>query len=541
MCRNAGCASYESKTLLQEKSTLLLPVQSQDAVVVGYYVDSTSDSSSDLYMGKYVYCSQSRELIKVSKVQGPPSSTSWLSICINRTNVVGNGMFIKDYIMISFPWQSSSTSVPSQCVVHSRTLSFHKLSQTAQQAGLTGHYQDTEYVSAAVNSSADLGVSEHSFYGLGAFGVYECVLVPSKLSAGMSAERNEPPSLSFGAWAVPEHCAFCRGHQVLHMGVFANETAWLRSQFLHMYSQSNSIARPLPTNDPSVSFDENSQTERDDATSRGAQSRGVVDVISAQRENVCNYSPRQTVYRAKGVSSDFEYSKEVPATDPTVTVSTSSTGRFPTNRHVRDAHTIEETENRREITTDTVGTTSNLPPDISTSVMLPIQCQMSAVARQEFHTRVEEALEAVPGSIVDSIDAVVTGQRTSTEDVKRSGTNTPGSYSSPVASLPTTPRTSSDSRPGTKRPDSSYTPHTFKKTLPAPTKSEIVIRNRISAQRSNEKRRRKIEVTKSELAYLKSTYLPQLELKQGSLVSENQSLRLKFMEQYHESDIDSFF
>lgn len=82
---------------------------------------------------------------------------------------------------------------------------------------------------------------------------------------------------------------------------------------------------------------------------------------------------------------------------------------------------------------------------------------------------------------------------------------------------------------------------TFKKTLPAPTKSEIVIRNRISAQRSNEKRRRKIEATKLELAYLKTSYLPQLEVKRGCLISENQSLRLKFMERYQQSDIDSFF
>ncbi|KAI0564093.1 hypothetical protein FGB62_30g346 [Gracilaria domingensis] len=80
----------------------------------------------------------------------------------------------------------------------------------------------------------------------------------------------------------------------------------------------------------------------------------------------------------------------------------------------------------------------------------------------------------------------------------------------------------------------------FKKTLPAPTKSEIVIRNRISAQRSNEKRRRRIENTKMELAYLKA-YLPSLEQRKGCLIEENQSLKLRFIQRYREADIESFF
>lgn len=81
----------------------------------------------------------------------------------------------------------------------------------------------------------------------------------------------------------------------------------------------------------------------------------------------------------------------------------------------------------------------------------------------------------------------------------------------------------------------------FKKNLPAPTQSEIVIRNRISAQRSNEKRRRKIEATKSELGYLKMTYLPHLEHRQGTLISDNERLKLLFREKYQRNDIQSFF
>lgn len=91
-----------------------------------------------------------------------------------------------------------------------------------------------------------------------------------------------------------------------------------------------------------------------------------------------------------------------------------------------------------------------------------------------------------------------------------------------------------------KKPPNEQAVPPFKKTLPAPTKSEIIIRNRISAQRSNEKRRRRIEHTKMELAYLKS-YLPTLQRRKGCLLEENQSLKVRFMERYRESDMESFF
>lgn len=89
--------------------------------------------------------------------------------------------------------------------------------------------------------------------------------------------------------------------------------------------------------------------------------------------------------------------------------------------------------------------------------------------------------------------------------------------------------------------DSNMDNKSHRKALPTPTKSEIVIRNRISAQRSNEKRRKKIEETRTQLHYLKLTYLPHLEKIQAMLKAENEQLKLKFMEKYQANDISSFY
>lgn len=500
-------------------------------------------------MGKYVYYSSTRALFKVSKVRGPPSSSGLVSICINRTNIVGNGMFVKDYVMVSFPWQADTTAVPSQSIVHSRTLAFHKLAQTAQQAGLAGHGPLPD------GRSPDSGVSESSFYGLGAFGMYDSVLVPSPLCSGMRAEASEL-SLSFGTWAVPEHYPFCRGHRFLHMGMFREELASLRSHFVHAYGHSTPLASRYPA-DPSPVFDDNAHNVQPRAHQQHSQP------VHREREQrstqpVLGYSQHPVGYDNR-VATDFEYEKDVQNTSVSVhSTAAPATAALPLNRP-RHGTVLNDAATNREITVDTVATT--LPLDIPTSVMLPMQ--RITTSPPAYHP-VEHTLQEVPSAVVDSIEAVVSAHpRTApqTSPPKRNPAPAPvatspagGNMSIATTSLPTPGNTASrpfsaavtskptgaENKPPQKK-EQSFSMQSFKKTLPAPTKSEIVIRNRISAQRSNEKRRRRIEATRTELAYLKTTYLPQLQNRKGCLISENQSLKLKFMEKYHENDIESFF
>jgi hypothetical protein len=77
----------------------------------------------------------------------------------------------------------------------------------------------------------------------------------------------------------------------------------------------------------------------------------------------------------------------------------------------------------------------------------------------------------------------------------------------------------------------------------AATPSDIVMRNRISAQKSNEKRRRRILASRSELATLKSVTLPRLQMAQLVLRAENERVRQALASKYgrHWVTVESFF
>jgi hypothetical protein len=77
----------------------------------------------------------------------------------------------------------------------------------------------------------------------------------------------------------------------------------------------------------------------------------------------------------------------------------------------------------------------------------------------------------------------------------------------------------------------------------AATPSDIVMRNRISAQKSNEKRRRRILASKHELALLRSVTLPRLQIAQLVLRAENERVRQALANKYgrHWVTVESFF
>lgn len=498
----------------------------------GYFTETSTNHVSSVPMrtGKYVYGQQPRELITISKARVPASTSNLVTACISRTCLVGNGMFIKDDVMVSFPWQNYSGRIPDQHITHSRTLSFHKLLQTAHQAGIEGHVCQTDASSLSGGSSSNFPLSESSFQGLGAFGLYDVVLVPPKLSFGAQAHGDDTPELSFGIWAVPQHSSVCQGHQFLFLGMFAGDLVAMRSQFAHIYGHSYAQRqRHHVHNDVSSGLDDTPHL-------------AIENIISSGRRSVVRESSSQGLHAYNGDPLSYGEKNIVPnyASLPMV-VNTPTPVHFPTGSPQQVESTVMSSDARnRDYAAEATAAATSVPLGVS-ALVLPMQRQLAVGSGQSFHTGVEDALEEVPSSVVESIDAAV-GAQTSSTSADRGQTSPPSiKFASPVVSyapvLSGAAVTGATAKP---TPPVSLNSNTFKKTLPAPTKNEIVIRNRISAQRSNEKRRRKIEATKNELAYLKSTYLPQLEHRKGTLISENQTLRLRFMERY-ESDIESFF
>lgn len=478
--------------------------------------------------------------------------------------------------MASFPWheQTSGPRLPARYFVHSRTLSFCKLLEPAREAGLTGHFDSLLDVIPALEASNDCSMFQNSFFAVGPFGLYEATFVPCKPAEDMQVgDGADGFQLGLGKWAVPEHWAVCRGQQVFHTGISHKEMLTLRTQFIQAFSHvaanvGRSISSPQAQQGVPA-FAENSQVfvDRGDGPRGDGGGNDVVDVDGRGDDSMA-YMSTGIEYGAKEGNVSFDGSGTATAS---MTVRTSSSaphipghvahvgagegGGAPTR--VEGMSDKEVTAETMPIEAATLGVDVGKPGGVSSGMGLQAP---------GFQSSVDDMLQDVPATVVDTIEGVEAvvgtevGNRTGnvgfptvavygggekddkictmgvTEGI--AGTKITGNGSPPQKINAMTGGSSST----TKEDENGGAGKAFKKTtLPAPTRSEIVIRNRISAQRSNEKRRRKIEATKSELAYLKVTYLPQLEHKRGSLLNENQTLRLQFMEKYHEGDITSFF
>lgn len=192
-------------------------------------------------------------------------------------------------------------------------------------------------------------------------------------------------------------------------------------------------------------------------------------------------------------------------------------------------------------TTSTTNTTglSQIPTMIMASApsLSPTQASLTAEmadATADVGTRIEST-NPTGGNVLDFAVAFTTSKQ-SAGSIEPSTKNENATNKSERAGTGTDENTGK----GDEK-DSNMDKKSHRKALPTPTKSEIVIRNRLSAQRSNERRKKKIEETRTQLNYLKLTYLPHLEKLQAMLKAENEQLKLKFMEKYMATDISSFY
>lgn len=606
VCVTSGCASFEPHSVLQKCASLLLPVETHDTLVLGYFIDSCADHNQPNLprIGKYVYCTNNHQLLRVSKVRGPPSASHLSSVIINKTVLFNNAMFVGDYVMASFLWadQATTSRPPTQYVVHSRSLTFQKLVQAAPRAGLGIHLDAFGDSGVALDATDDMGMLDNSFFGLGAFGVYEATLVPSRLPLDAQTDGADATPLSVGKWAIPEHCTVCNTYQVLHLGLLRNEASALRAQFLQAFGHVNrgTSVRPVsapaatPYGDEPSPFAERGVDERtaefsrrtDDELGYGAAIEyggrdtnvegGLSSVVAGSGSGNGSGGNGTGGGGGSGNGGTLDTGRG-PSLAARVSAAAAAFGEPPHTATGVGADIIAD----KDVTTD------------STDLTKPGHVGLS----QAFHQAVgvDDVLHDVPSTVVDSIDTVThvnsIAAPTVTVGVPCAGNVSVPVSTADVAMTPHQPRNvgpfdnngapspaqfqnassgggnlankeslkadheqldeikaepgkspgADEGKVGGITSDGMTAGKPFKKTLPAPTKSEIVIRNRISAQRSNEKRRRKIEATKSELAYLKMTYLPHLEHRRGSLVNENERLRLKFRERYHETEISSFF
>lgn len=611
VCTNQDCVSFESPCLLQKSTTLLAPVQMSDPLILGYFVDSCSDqtSSTSLRFGRYIYCSDSQQLVKVSRVPSNSPSTSSTTILIQKMALVSRTMIVNDFMVASFPHHDESNYQPlAHYIVHSRTLSFHTLIQTAQRAGFLGYVEDIPTVSPDKQKRhRDVGILANSFYGAGIFGVYDGSIVPCKFPPGARGDdyTTFTPQPAYGAWAVPEHFSICRGMQMLRLGLSYEESSMLRTQFtqaMGQFSHRSNISSPPTTSQNLYLSSHPEGGGADDGENHILEDNGNgsnVDYTLKHHQEIPgdrvhgrvyaelplshgplhSTTPMTVMLEAQemndgGLSDEKESignengaeqsGKLMLGTDlqqsygrgGTVEDVLDQEGSPPTGDTIEEIMPISRSLPERISFTKPLTTmrTATLPTQNTTSIHDNIYTRIPATTSGPLSVPVLEPMLAPVSTPVSTpiSSPVVAPMRQSTPITTKlpapvqvaTAQSAGATYVRPAAVLIKGiapggfPGSMDDST--LKEESLKVSSKLVKKTLPAPTKSEIVIRNRISAQRSNEKRRRKIEATKSELAYLKSTYLPQLEHRHIALATENRSLRLSFMQKYNEK-LETFF
>lgn len=493
-------------------------------------------------------------------------------------------MMVNDFVMASFPRFNGRNYQPlAQYNVHSRTLSFHTLVQTAQRAGFSGYVDDVPTLSSSDEEPhRDFGVLENSFYGVGTFGVYDSSIVPCKFPPGGRGDdyTSFTPQPAYGVWAVPEHLSVCSAMQMIHLGLSQEENSVLRAQFVQaigQVSQRPNISPPIGTSQPLY------QASRAEGGGLDSSEQQCLD----DREDGSSADYPLRHHQGIPVNGENERAHIVqPLSDVPVQSTTPMTvmfeaqelneGRLSEERESAEGQAIEIKEKQApnveldheygrggngradDVLEQEVGS----PPPIGG----PIEAAMSAPRNSREPSSLAKSLETLapsplpaqgttsphvnvyaqnpPVAPVQLPTPVTTIMPPPLQVTMAPTVGTATTFVRPTAVLvkgiaPAGFTTTLECAPG-KEENAPPSSRLVKKTLPAPTRSEIVIRNRISAQRSNEKRRRKIEATKSELAFLKTTLLPRLEHRRIALATENQTLRISFMQKYREN-VETFF
>lgn len=508
-CARPSCASHLPETILQRTNTLLLPSQSRGQSVLGFFVDHTQTQSSPAttQLGRYTYSSVPGELFKCTRLVGTnPSSPT---VAVSRIIIVNPTVFLLDTVIVSFRY-ASFNAIPDNMLLHSRHFSCHNLS-------------------APLSSPSG---TEGSFLGLSDFGVYDTLILPYRVPPGM--QQVEPSPL---LQAAPPHFERCPSPRSILTHVMHGDIDSLQASFVQLIAVDTRISAPMRALDTFAQTGLNELSQRVTIPLQQAQqpyiSPSTQPVQLAQQLSLPAQllhhgdDPTNSMTNTTHQYQDCRVPADIRVPSPHVSAQ-HVPQRLMQSTGMHDNHTIPT----RNIPSSVVHVAPQVIPssdaDLSTTLAL----------REAAHHAGHVPQRVLLGSAADisstvRVNEVVAGMpRVSSRVLPANSANTSSSIGFPEVT--------ENASTIVKKPPNEQAVPPFKKTLPAPTKSEIIIRNRISAQRSNEKRRRRIEHTKMELAYLKS-YLPTLQRRKGCLLEENQSLKVRFMERYRESDVESFF
>ncbi|CAN8069078.1 unnamed protein product [Agarophyton chilense] len=488
---------------------MLLPTESLDHCVHGFFFDLVQNPSSPptTNIGRYAY--SSGELFKCSRVQG--TSPANPTVTISRLILVNRTIFLLDTVVVSFCYPTL-TCVPDDILLYSRHLSFHKIA----------------------TSFPTPSTPDGSFLGLAHFGMYDTLPLPCRIPPGM---QRADSTNSFRA--VPAHIAICHAPRSMLVGMHQDLLDRLRASFVQLIATDARLSVPMRTVDAFTPSRMNDAPQRRTMSSQHHQPSYVSQSSQPhQLQQQFSFSPQlipsvdDPMNPAANNPRPYADCRidipRIPSDMRAVSSHQPTSQRLISNNGIHDSSTVLPHDIAPSIVHVNPQLVPNSDPDVSLSTAGPDSVHRASHGSQRI----------LPGNGADitptvRVNEVAAGlPRLSSRVLPANSANTSSNVIFPEAT--------DNAATIVNKPPSEQPVPPFTKTLPAPTKSEIVIRNRISAQRSNEKRRRRIENTKMELAYLKA-YLPSLEQRKGCLMEENHSLKLRCIQRYRETDIESFF
>lgn len=545
ICPRANCAAEAttaSRTVLHRSAGILVPVEASAGVVVGHFVEvvwtpavgGTHDESR--LRGKYIMCARTREVVKIYSSASESSGT----LSIDRSVMVSDGVFLRDFIKVSIPPSHPPETVPGTFTVATRTTVLHTRADAPDVDGEASVEYDASsdlppFALLEMSDQTAAEVAINPSYGFSGFGSYRMAFTQSLAGVNVAGDGvSTRPSLGL-PWTPPAHCAVCPAPVWSLQKLNRKEAADLRGLFHKAYVEAPALrARVGRTMSlPGAGGALGGQRQ-------AAENENRIDSLLQMSMTNRNSAPANLSLpvgqaTAGGVSSSF-----VSASIPKARVLQSS--------HVQSALVPPS------LSPTTLAQTALAPVQLSSPTLAPSPLATPSLApgtlvqspvAQGSHSqasllrpaaspysplvpRMSPHVNLAPGDMADNRNFGV-------RQMLSSNTK-PGNISSP---FPLQAAVLSVAPPASAVP--TRTKRGGKYVLPAPTESDVVMRNRISAQRSNDKRRRKMEAMKNEVAVLHDKVLPKLELQLESLKTENVHLRTKVKDLFDLPQLVSFY
>ncbi len=549
ICAKAHCATSLDRTVLHRSAGILVPVEVGDGVVVGHFFEKIwtphSGSHKESFLqGKYIMCTRTREVLKI---MGRPEDGSGLmaqSLCIDRSVMISEGVFLRDFVVVSIPHRHPAGTIPEQFAVTMRTTVMHNSENgvtSGDGAGAASTSQKEPFIplDMDVQTAAEVAINpSHGFHG---FGIYNMTITPSW--AGIDINSGHAPHRALGLlWTPPIHVANCSQPVWSLRQLNRNDASELRGLFNATYAREQAFLQSRISSGMNMPVASSGQALKVTGEGMVNLRQGRGKTISEDESRVHSQLHTSIPHQLFQISmpmvhmspSHLNYSTGQPSVPIVSSPFAASSVAQPTlaQPSLAQPSLAQPSLAQPSLTQPSLAQTTLVQPPLAQ----PTLVQPALAPHSPVIPRMSTQLNLSPAPLGD------TRRNIGIEPAPgMSNFGVRQIYSDPSKAKTQAALATTGAGPSTLGPVKTFRGTRRKnEALPAPTEKEVIMRNRISAQKSNEKRRKKLDAMKLEVAYLQEKLIPRLEMAKLVLQNENRKLISKFSETFNTPIIASF-